>query len=592
MSRLRSSRPCPSAMVRTMSPASLGLSSLEMSRRRSRSPWLEAAGDADAAPAGHVHQVAPGQRDLGAQPGALVAHRVLGDLHQHLLAVLERVGDAPGALLALRRRHLVDVEEAVLLEAEVDERGVDAVHDVLDLALVDVAQVRLAVGPLDVDLGEAAVLDQRDAQLFAVVGDEDDLALRALGDDGRAAAGRARSARWCRGRCPRPAGRWPWGAGGRAAGPSSWPREPAPRPALVSGAGSPPRVRRPGPPRARRPRRPRPRARLALAARAPSAARRRAGDASPRSRRPRPPRILRSAATGSAASSGRRRCALPEAASAATPAATRLAGGLLGLARRLFVLDVGGLAPASAAAAAAAATLGVRLVAVGAGPSSAGGRLRRRRSRLAGGGGGLGAQRASSRRQPAGPAGGGPPRGGCAGRRGRLRRLGFRRLRLLRLFAAWRADRPSPRLRSSRRPAAPRRCRLRLGAGRLLPGGAPRRPPAAAHRDQRRGGQVCEARPPRRCSPSRGVDAVPGRSSPAGRARPAPRPASPRPTGLLCRRPPRLPRRRRGAASPRRAVGLVHVRGAALGVRRRRRLVAGRALLRCAHEVNSFRRRA
>ena len=145
---------------------------------------LEAAGDADAAPAGHVHQVAPGERDLGAQPRALVPHRVLGDLHQHLLAVLERVGDAPGALLAVRRRHLVHVQEPVLLEAEVDERRVDAVHDVLDLALVDVAQVGLAVRPLDVDLGQAPVFDERHTQLLAVVGDEDDLALRPLGDDG------------------------------------------------------------------------------------------------------------------------------------------------------------------------------------------------------------------------------------------------------------------------------------------------------------------------------------------------------------------------------------------------------------------------
>ena len=210
-SRLRSSRPWPSAMVRTMSPASLGLSSLEMSRRRSRSPCLQAAGDADAAAAGHVHQVAPGQRDLGAQPRALVAHRVLGDLHQHLLAVLERVGDAPGALLAVRRRHLVHVQEAVLLEAEVDERRVDAVHDVLDLALVDVAQVRLAVGPLDVDLGQAAVLDQRDAQLVAVVGDEDDLALGPLGDDASVRRCPSSIGAWCRGRCPRPDGRWPLG---------------------------------------------------------------------------------------------------------------------------------------------------------------------------------------------------------------------------------------------------------------------------------------------------------------------------------------------------------------------------------------------
>ena len=192
-----------------------------MSRSRSRSPCLSRRETPTPLPPGHVHEVTPGQGDLGAQPGALVAHRVLDDLHQDLLPVLERVADAPGALLALRRRHLVDVQEPVLLQAEVDERRVDAVHDVLDLALVDVAQIRLAVWPLDVDLGEAAVLDQRHAQFLTVVGDEDDLALRPLGDHGRR--------RWpssIGAMVPRPlpssCRTMAWGAGGRAAWPLSW----------------------------------------------------------------------------------------------------------------------------------------------------------------------------------------------------------------------------------------------------------------------------------------------------------------------------------------------------------------------------------
>ena len=124
------------------------------------------------------------------EPGALAAHRVLGDLDEHLLARLERVGDAPRALLALRRHDVVDVEEAVLLEAEVDEGRIDAVEHALDLALVDVAEVRLLLRALDVDLGQAAVLDQRHAQLATVVRDEDDLALRLLGDDARGDARR------------------------------------------------------------------------------------------------------------------------------------------------------------------------------------------------------------------------------------------------------------------------------------------------------------------------------------------------------------------------------------------------------------------
>ena len=152
----------------------------------------EPAGHAHSAPARHVHEVAPGETDLGAQPGALVSHRILDDLHQDLLAVLQRVADAPGALLTLRRGDLVHVQKAVLLQPEVDERGVDATHDVLDLALVDVADVGLAVRALDVDLGETSVLDERHAQLLAVIGHEDGLALGALGHHSVPPLGRLR----------------------------------------------------------------------------------------------------------------------------------------------------------------------------------------------------------------------------------------------------------------------------------------------------------------------------------------------------------------------------------------------------------------
>ncbi len=72
---------------------------------------------------------------------------------------------------------LVDVEEAVLLEADLDERGLHAREDVVDGALVDVARDRAAFRALEVDLGGAAVLDDGDALLADVYGDEE-LALR------------------------------------------------------------------------------------------------------------------------------------------------------------------------------------------------------------------------------------------------------------------------------------------------------------------------------------------------------------------------------------------------------------------------------
>ena len=214
---------------------------------------------------------------------------------------------------------------------------------------------------------------------------------------------------------------------------------------------------------------------------------------------------------------------------------------------------------------------------------------RRRRSRLVGGGAVSARSGVISSAGRPGPAGGetAAPEAAPAAAAGSAA-LGFRRLRLLRLFAAWRAGRPAPRLRPSRRPAAPRRRRPLLGAGRLLPGGC-RAPAGRGHGDERRGRQVREG-------VRRGGVAVPRRRRPclAGRLRR-------RLAGALGRRRsgdrllvPAAPAV--AAAAARRGVSrrrprLIHVRGAALGVGRGRRLVAGRALLGCAHEVNSFRRR-
>ena len=74
--------------------------------------------------------------------------------------------------LELRADYLVDVEEAVLLEADLDERGLHPGQDVVDAAEVDVAGNRAALRPLEVDLGGLAVLEDGDAALADVDGDE------------------------------------------------------------------------------------------------------------------------------------------------------------------------------------------------------------------------------------------------------------------------------------------------------------------------------------------------------------------------------------------------------------------------------------
>ena len=77
----------------------------------------------------------------------------------------------------LGRDDLVDVEEAVLLEADLDECGLHAGEHVVDDALVDVAGDRAPLGTLEVDLGDPVVLEDGDSLLGDVDGDEQ-LALR------------------------------------------------------------------------------------------------------------------------------------------------------------------------------------------------------------------------------------------------------------------------------------------------------------------------------------------------------------------------------------------------------------------------------
>ncbi len=91
--------------------------------------------------AGHVHQVAAGQRHLRGQSGALVADGILADLHDDVVTGPERlldlaVGTAqPGGLPV----DLAGVEHAVAAAADIDERRLHRRQHVLHDAQVDVA---------------------------------------------------------------------------------------------------------------------------------------------------------------------------------------------------------------------------------------------------------------------------------------------------------------------------------------------------------------------------------------------------------------------------------------------------------------------
>ena len=174
-----SSADAPSAAVRTMTPPVGGDDLLEDVLQPLALPVLEPARDAEPFAVRDVDEEPPGQRDLGRQPRALRLHRILHRLDEDLLPALDQVGDLLAVPLALELGDddLVDVEEPVLLEADLDERRLHPGEHVVDRAEVDVPRDRPPLGALEVDLGDLVVLEQGDA-LLADVDRDQQLALR------------------------------------------------------------------------------------------------------------------------------------------------------------------------------------------------------------------------------------------------------------------------------------------------------------------------------------------------------------------------------------------------------------------------------
>ncbi len=163
-SRSKSARVAPWAAVRMIAPPPPRSSCLASLRSRSRSLSSRRRGHPHALAGRRVDHVAAGDRELHREPRALGLQRVLDDLDDDLLPRGQQVGDPcpgrPGAapaadLLLARDDDLVDVQEAVLVEPDVDERGLEAGQHVVDLALVDVADDRPSAAALEVDLGDA-----------------------------------------------------------------------------------------------------------------------------------------------------------------------------------------------------------------------------------------------------------------------------------------------------------------------------------------------------------------------------------------------------------------------------------------------------
>ena len=160
----------------------------------------ELARDAVHGAAGHVDEVAAGERDLAREACALVADGVLRDLDEHPVAGLERQLDAARLVAGLDGIpvHLAGVQDGVAAATDVDEGGLHAREHVLHAAEVDVADERRVLVARDVVLDEHVVFEHGDLDAPVLRADDHDAVdglaaseeLR-LGDDGAAAAGLA-----------------------------------------------------------------------------------------------------------------------------------------------------------------------------------------------------------------------------------------------------------------------------------------------------------------------------------------------------------------------------------------------------------------
>jgi len=172
------------------------IDAVSTSQARALFTRLDLPGDADVIHGRHEDEEPPGHRHVRGQSRALGAERLLDDLHEDLLAVLQKVLDLrllPGALpFAVLRRaalvvlvaglellelleridHLGDVQEAVPLETDVDEGGLHAGQDFRDPALVHVTGDTALPFPLDEDFRDEVVFENGHHGLVAVRGDD------------------------------------------------------------------------------------------------------------------------------------------------------------------------------------------------------------------------------------------------------------------------------------------------------------------------------------------------------------------------------------------------------------------------------------
>ena len=152
---------------------------------------FDLARDARLVRVGQQHEVTAGEHQVGGHARAFGADRALGHLHDEVAAGRVEAGHvllsdlglvALAAAVALddfnavvhAARHDVPVmEECILLESDVHERGFQAVFEIADPAFEDAADQALFAGAFDRELLQAAFLQHRDAR-FERLGVDDD----------------------------------------------------------------------------------------------------------------------------------------------------------------------------------------------------------------------------------------------------------------------------------------------------------------------------------------------------------------------------------------------------------------------------------
>src|SRR5450631_2417274 len=152
---------------------------------------------ADSPALGHVDEISRRQGDVGGEPRALRAQRVLDDLDENFIALGHQGADVLAArrfdagLNVTRVENVGGMQEGRTLQPDLDERGLHAREDARYPAFVNIADESASAGTLEKHLLKHAVFDDRGARLVRACIDENFSAHRGYDQCGTPASSRS-----------------------------------------------------------------------------------------------------------------------------------------------------------------------------------------------------------------------------------------------------------------------------------------------------------------------------------------------------------------------------------------------------------------